>query len=68
MKTHWFPLIWPAIKPLFLGEVGFGGVPLDFHDDIMATRNPVPGTQAVKLLVGVTFVKSHDQLKGAFRE
>ena len=31
----------------------------------MATLRLVPGTKAVKLLVGPTFVKSHDQLKGA---
>ena len=32
MKTHWFPLIRPAIRALFLGGGGIGGVPLDSHD------------------------------------
>ena len=38
MKTHWFPLIRPAIKPLFLGgKRGIGGVPLGSHDDFQGT-------------------------------
>ena len=32
MKTHWFPLIRPAIRALFLGVGGLGGGTLDSHD------------------------------------
>ena len=31
MKTHWFPLIRPAIKPLFLGGGGVARIPLTIH-------------------------------------
>ena len=35
-EAHHHPLIRPAIKALFPGEGGFGGVPLDSHDIIHA--------------------------------
>ena len=43
MKTHWFPLIRPAIRAgYFLGGVALGGAPLDSHD-LRLMESPAQG-------------------------
>ena len=56
MKTHWFPLIRPAIKPLFLGGGTLGGVgwiAMKHHDGLESSISPV-------LPIGNIYESTHD--------